>query len=78
MEDVNKHDKIFFLFLNLSAVPKKSTPGKLAYIRHFRHFQRIEINSKTFEKTLIRFKGDVFASVAVVDAKVRVPFIKIS
>ena len=23
-----------FLFLNLSAVPKKSTPGKFAYIRH--------------------------------------------
>ena len=28
-------DKLFFLFLNLSAVPKKSTPGKLAYISYF-------------------------------------------
>ena len=28
-------DELFFLFLNLSPVPKESTPGKLAYIRHF-------------------------------------------
>ena len=28
-------DEIFFLFLNLSAVPQKSTPGKFAYHRHF-------------------------------------------
>ena len=40
MEDVNKRDKLFFLFLNLSAVPKKSTPEKLAYISYF---QQIEI-----------------------------------
>ena len=26
-------DKIIFLILNLSAVPKKSTPGKFAYLR---------------------------------------------
>ena len=50
----------------MNAVPKKSTLGKFAY---FRHFQRIGINSKKFEKTPIHFKSDVFAAVAVVDAK---------
>ena len=45
-------DKLFFLFLNLSAVPKKSTPGKLAYISYF---QRIEINATKLEKTPISF-----------------------
>ena len=43
MEDVNKRDKLFFLFLNLSAVPKKSTPEKLTYISYF---QRIEIKKR--------------------------------
>jgi len=28
-------DELFFPFLNLSPVPKKSTPGKFAYVRHF-------------------------------------------
>ena len=37
----------FSLFLNLSAVPKKSTPGKFAYIWHF---QPIRINATKFEK----------------------------
>ena len=59
-------DKLFFLFLNLSAVPKKSTPGKLAYISYF---QRIEINATKLEKTPIHFKSDVFAAVTIVDAK---------
>ena len=59
-------DKLFFLFLNLSAVPKKSTPGKLAYISYF---QRIEINATKLEKTPIHFKSDVFAAVTFVDAK---------
>ena len=59
-------DEIFFLFLflflNLSAVPNKSTPGKFAYIRHF---QRTWIKATKFEKTLIRFKSDVFAAIVV-------------
>ena len=59
-------DEIFFLFLNMSAVPRKSNPGKFACIRHF---QRIGINATKFEKTLIHFKSDVFAAVAVVDGK---------
>ena len=57
---------MFFLFLNLSAVPKKSTPGKFV---HIRHFQPIGINATKFEKTRIHFKNDVFAAVAVADAK---------
>ena len=59
-------DKLFFLFLNLSAVPKKSTPRKLAYISYF---QLIEINTTKLEKTPIHFKSDVFAAITFVDAK---------
>ena len=59
-------DKLFFLSLNLSAVPKKSTPGKLTYISYF---QRIEINATKLEKMPIHFKSDVFAAVTFVDAK---------
>ena len=55
-------DKLFFLFLNLSAVPKKSTPGKLAYISYF---QRIEISATRLEKTPIHFKSDIFAAVTL-------------
>ena len=40
-------DEFLFLFLNLSAVPKKSTPGKFAYIWHF---QRKGINATKFGK----------------------------
>ena len=35
MVDINNGQQIFFLFLNFSAVPKKLTPGKFAYIWHF-------------------------------------------
>ena len=55
-----------FLSLNLSAVLKKSTPGKFAYTCHF---QEIGINATKIEKTGIHFKTDFFAAVAVVDAK---------
>ena len=58
MEDVNKRRRI------LSAVFKKSTPGKFAYTCHF---QQIGINATKIEKTGIHFKTDVFAAVA--DAK---------
>ena len=66
--DVKDCGEIFFLFLNLikfEAIPKKSTPGKCAYILLF---QRIEINATKFEKTRIDFKSDVFDAVAVVVA----------
>ena len=66
MEDVNKRRRISFSLLNLSAVLKKSTPGKFAYTCHF---QQIGINATKIEKTGIHFKTDVFAAVAVVDAK---------
>ena len=55
-----------FFSLNLSAVLKKSTPGKFAYTCHF---QQIGINATEIEKTGIHFKADVFAAAAVVDAK---------
>ena len=45
---------------------KKSSPGKFAYTCHF---QQIGINATKIEKTGIHFKTDVFAAVAVVDAK---------
>ena len=60
------HDESLFLSLNLSAVLKKSTPEKFTYIWHF---QQIGINATKIEKTGIHFKTDVFAAVAVVDAK---------
>ena len=66
MEDVNKRRRISFSLSTLSAVLKKSTPGKFAYTCHF---QQIKINATKIEKTGIHFKTDVFAAVAVVDAK---------
>ena len=36
---------------------------------HLGHFQQIGINATKIEKTGIHFKTDVFAAVAVVDAK---------
>ena len=59
-------DESLFLSLNLSAVLKKSTLGKFAYTCHF---QQIGINATKIEKTGIHFKSDVFATVAIVDAK---------
>ena len=41
-------------------------PGKFAYTYHF---QQIGINATKIEKMGIHFKTDVFAAVAVVDAK---------
>ena len=71
MEEVNKRRRISFsLSLNLSAVLKKSTPGKFAYTCHF---QQIGIKATKIEKTGIHFKTDVFAAVVVVDAKA--PFV---
>ena len=56
----------FFPFLNLSAVPKNSTPKKFACICHFQH---IEINTTKFKKMQIHFKSDIFAAIVVVNAK---------
>ena len=57
---------MLFRFLNLRVVPKKSTPEKFAYIRHF---QRVEINETKFEKMLIYIRSDVFTTITVVNAK---------
>ena len=53
MEGVNKRRRNFLCLSELECGPKKSAPGKFTYIRHF---QRIGINVKKFEKTLIHFK----------------------
>ena len=55
-----------FFSLNPSVVLKKSTPGKFAYTCHF---QQIGINATKIEKTGIHFKTDVFAAIAIVNAK---------
>ena len=62
MEDVDKLRRNFFLFLNLSAVPKKSTLGKLTYGRHF---QRVVIIVTKSEKVLTHFQSDLFGAVAI-------------
>ena len=67
MQDVNKRRQTFLSLSNLSAVLKKSAPGKLANISYF---QRIEINATKLEKTPIHFKSEVFAAITFVDAKV--------
>ena len=68
MEDVNKRRRNFLSLskLECSVWSPRNQPGKFAYIRHF---QRIGINATKFEKELIHFKSDVFADVAVADAK---------
>ena len=69
MEDVlNKGRRKFLSLSKRECGPKKSAPGKFAYVRHF---HRIGIYAtKPFEKTQIHFESDVFAAfAAVVDAK---------
>ena len=66
MEDVKSDNESLFFSLNLSTVLKKSTPAKFAYNCYF---QQIGIIATKIEKTEIHFKTDVFAAVAVVDAK---------
>ena len=47
MEDANSDDEFLFPSLKLSALLKKQTPGKFAYICHF---QQSGINATVFEK----------------------------
>ena len=65
MEDEVSGDIFFSLFSNVSAVPKKSTPGKFPCIWHFKG---IGINATKVETRRIHFQNDVFTVVAVVDA----------
>ena len=68
MEDGNKlATEKFSFFQNSSAVPKKSTPVKFAYLKHIQWIAGI--NTTKFEKkkkTRIHFRSNVFAVVAVV------------
>ena len=56
MESANKRRRIFLLFLNLSAVPKKRTRGKFTYISHFQRIGTF-IHATKFEKWRYRFRG---------------------
>ena len=67
LEDVNKGRRIFLCLFKLElGLPKKPTQRKYAYIWLFRWKG---IKATKFEKTRSHFKSDVFAAVAVVDAK---------
>ena len=69
MEDANKRRRNFLLFLNISSIPKKSTPGKFAYIRYFK---RTKINATKFEKNAIHLK--VTFSLPSPSAMLKVPY----
>ena len=60
-EPLTSDDELIFLFLNLSAVSKKSTPGKFSYIWHF---QRTGVKGDKVEKARIHVKSDIFTAVA--------------
>ena len=62
MEDVNKRRRISFSLSKLECGPQEINSYTC-------HFQQIGINATKIEKTGIHFKTDVFAAVAVVDAK---------
>ena len=67
MEDVNKRRRISFSLSKLECGPQEiNSSRKFAYTCHF---QQIGINGTKIEKTGIHYKTDVFAAVAVVDAK---------
>ena len=66
MEDVIKRRRVSFSLSKLECGPQEINSRK---IRLHLHFQEIGINATEIEKTGIHFKTDVFAAVAVVDAK---------
>ena len=66
MVDVNKQRRISFTLSKLECGPQEINCREIHYICHF---QQIGINATKIEKTGIHFKTDVFAAVAVVDAK---------
>ena len=60
MEDVNKRRRLFLSLLTMSALPKK--PNSLEI--------RVQLTKmRQSLKTRIHFKSDVFAALAIVDAK---------
>ena len=66
MADVNKRRRISFSLSKLECGPQEI--NLLEIPLHF-PFQQIGINATKIEKTGIHFKTNVFAAVAVVDAK---------
>ena len=66
MEDVNKRRQISFSLSKLECGPQEINSRE---IRLHLHFHQTGINATNIEKTGIHFKTDVFAAVAVVDAK---------
>ena len=67
MEDVNKRRRISFSLFQLECGPQENNSRE---IRLHLPFLAIGINATKIEKkTGIHFKNDVFAAVAVVDAK---------
>ena len=66
MEDVNKRRRISFSLSKLECGPQEINSRE---IRLHYHFKQIGINATKIEKTGIHFKTDIFAAVAVVDAK---------
>ena len=67
MENVEKRRRIFLSLSKPECGPQEINPWKICL--HFT-FQQIGINAAKFDETLMHFKSDVFAAVAVVDAKV--------
>ena len=67
MEDVNKRRRISFSLSELECGPQEINSREIRL--HLGNFQQIGINAIKIEETGIHFKTDVFASVAVVDAK---------
>ena len=66
MEDVNKGRRISFSFSKLECGPQEINSRE---IRVHLPFSANWKNATKIEETEIRFKSDVFAAVAVVDAK---------
>ena len=66
MGDVNERRRIPFSLSKLECSPQEINSREIAYTCHFK---QIGINATKIEKMGIRFKTDVFAAVAVVDAK---------
>ena len=68
MADVNKRRRISFSLSKLECGPQEINFQQIR-LYYICNFQQIGVNATKIEKTGIHFKTDVFAAVAVVDAK---------
>ena len=66
MEDVNKRRRIFLSPSKLECGGQKINSWEMPQICHF---QRTGRNATKFKENANQFKSDVFATVAIVDAK---------